>query len=53
MTNQPSNQVTLKVRRTTKERWDREHAEYIGDTGKVISLAEYLDLLEKPKVKKI
>jgi len=46
-----SNQITLKVRRSTKERWDKDHAEYIGSTGKVISLAEYLDLLEKPKKK--
>jgi hypothetical protein len=44
----PSNQVTIKIRRTTKDRWDRDHAEYIGQTGKVISLAEYLDLLQKP-----
>lgn len=49
MTKKESNQITLKVRRATKERWDKEHAEYCGQISKVISLAEYLDLLEKPK----
>ena len=44
-----SNQVTIKIRRTTNERWDRDHVEYIGEIGKAISKAEYLDLLEKPK----
>jgi len=46
-----SNQITLKVRRSTNERWDRDHAEYCGVTGKVISKSEYLDLLEKPQKK--
>jgi hypothetical protein len=51
MTKKESNQITLKVRRATKERWDKDHAEYCGQIGKVISLAEFLDLLQKPDKK--
>jgi len=52
MSKKESGQITIKIRRTTKSRLEKELAEYIGSTGKAISMSEYIDLLRKPKGKK-
>jgi len=37
--------ITIKIRCSTKERLEKELADYIGKSGQRISLAEYIDRL--------
>ena len=47
----PKKDITIKIRRTTKARLEKDLAAYIGKIGKVISMAEYIDRLSKLQVK--
>ncbi|MBW2559445.1 MAG: hypothetical protein JRE40_01180 [Deltaproteobacteria bacterium] len=43
--------ITIKIRRDTKSRLDKDLAAYIGRKKKVISMAEYIDRLSRLRVK--
>ena len=43
--------ITIKIRRTTKVRMEKDLAGYIGRIKKRISMAEYIDRLSKLQVK--